>query len=381
MFKKYSLLTLLALSACGSSAANNNGDMGPPTPDLAGPAFVPPDLGPPPQGTAISAPQDQWTWVDFPDSACDDGSTTGIGIYNSSKSSNVLIFMNGGGACWDYLTCYQLKTASSGPFQAAQFQQFAQSTATGTVFDRSEAMNPFKDWSYVFIPYCTGDVHAGNNVATYTNPNSNPPVSNMYHHVGHANILAYLKRLGPTFASPGKMVVSGSSAGGFGSLLNYRYFRWYWPSIPMYLLDDSGPPLEEGDIPDGYIMAWLMEWRLDELLAQTCGDACMTDFSAGVPALSGAYPHDRLALLSSLQDKTISGYFLLSATGFQDDLLQTATDRLDPTSNFHYFFVTGNTHTMLGDVASFTSNGTALWTWLNQEISDDPTWASTKPAQ
>lgn len=356
------------IAACSGGSAHAPMDMAM-GPDLA--------KGPPPIGSALTVPNDQWTWVDFPDSSCDDGSTTGIGVYHSSTSSNLLVFMNGGGACWDYQTCYQLNTASHGPFQQAEFAQFASASMAGTIFDRSEAQNPFKDWSYVFIPYCTGDVHSGNNVIQYSMGTS----TKTYHHTGHANVLAYLKRLQPTFPTPGKLVVSGSSAGGFGSLLNYATFRWYWPETKSYLLDDSGPPLENDWIPQGFVMSWLTNWNLQALLDDWCGDMCTTDLSYGVVVLTGAYPNDRMSLLSSLQDKTISGYFLLSNTGMQAALTQLATDRLDPTTNFHYFYVTGNTHTMLGDVASFTSNATPLWTWLGQQVNDDPAWASTGKPQ
>jgi hypothetical protein len=37
-----------------------------------------PDAGPPPE--PITATAGSWTWIDFPDSTCDDGTPTGIGI-------------------------------------------------------------------------------------------------------------------------------------------------------------------------------------------------------------------------------------------------------------------------------------------------------------
>ncbi len=35
------------------------------------------------------------------------------------------------------------------------------------LFDRGDGDNPFADASYVFVPYCTGDLHAGSRVAMY----------------------------------------------------------------------------------------------------------------------------------------------------------------------------------------------------------------------
>ena len=188
-------------------------------------------------GPAIDAPTQTWTWVDFPDSACSDGSATGIGV-NLTNSQNVLVVFNGGGACWDYLTCYTLMTATNGPYDQTEFAADSQ-TFANTILDRQLSGNPFAGWNLVFIPYCTGDMHAGDNIATYQSGQT----SRMYHHVGHDNVLAYLHRLGPTFPSVARMVVAGESAGGFGALFNYATFRNRWSSGELYLLDDSGPIL------------------------------------------------------------------------------------------------------------------------------------------
>src|SRR2546423_10974885 len=74
----------------------------------------------PPLGDPLTTTMNAWSWVDFPDSSCDDGSATGIGV-NQGSSNNLLVFMNGGGACWDYLTCFQINTAVHGPFGKTQF--------------------------------------------------------------------------------------------------------------------------------------------------------------------------------------------------------------------------------------------------------------------
>jgi hypothetical protein len=332
----------------------------------------------PPLGMPIQTSMSTWTWVDFPDSSCDDGSATGIGV-NQGTSSNLIVYMEGGGACWDYLTCYQINTATHGPFGNAQFQQAVGNAgmAAGSIFDRGDANNPFKDWSYVFIPYCTGDVHAGDNVVMYSdNMGMN---THTYHHTGHKNILAYVPRIAGTWPSPGKLVVSGSSAGGYGSQFNYDTFRKYYPTGKVYLLDDSGPALEGDDIPPGYRTEWYAQWNLGEVLDPVCGAACKDDFSQAVKLLTVRYPNDRMSLLSSLQDQTISGYFLLSAAGFQRALTMMAHDVLDPTSNYHYFFVDGNTHTMLGNLALFSEQGTSLETWLTQLVTDDPAWKTLQP--
>lgn len=325
-------------------------------------------------GQAIEAPPGAWTWVDFPDSHCDDGSPTGIAVNTSTRSQNLLIFMNGGGACWDFLTCFTLNTAAHGPFGAAEFARLGNGIDVG-IFKRNEPANPFRDYSFVFVPYCTGDVHGGNNMTAYTQGG----VSRPYYHTGHANLLGYLERLGATFPGADKVVMSGSSAGGFGAVFNYAAVRAYWATSTVYLVDDSGPPLVGDAIPPSEKTAWFASWKIDELLDPLCGEPCKTDFSLGLVALSTMFPNDRLSLLSSLQDQVIRTYFMQSGAGFQTELLKLSTDVLDPLPNFRYFFIPGQSHTMLGSPEAFNSNGVQLWDWLRAQVEDEPVWESTKP--
>jgi hypothetical protein len=55
------------------------------------------------------------------------------------------------------------------------------------IFDQTREDNPFKDWGFVYIPYCTGDLHMGANDATY----GNVPIK----HRGFVNFQAVLKYL------------------------------------------------------------------------------------------------------------------------------------------------------------------------------------------
>ncbi len=242
----------------------------------------------------------RWNWVPFPDSACGDGSPTGIGV-NPGTGPDLVLFLNGGGACASAFTCFTLKSATTiGPFGSAELESLTASNS-GSILDRALPGNPFADATLVFIPYCTGDVHGGDRIAVYTDS-----PGGTVHHVGHSNVLAYLKRVAATYTAPRRLVVAGSSAGGFGTLVNYEAVRSYYPAAQGFLVDDSGPPLEFNGGP--LIQGGFASWGIADVLDPLCEGAgvCEADLSKGLAALIRKHPDDRFALLSWSTDPTIS---------------------------------------------------------------------------
>jgi hypothetical protein len=302
---------------------------------------------------------------------------TGIGVNPAPGGSgaDLLVFLNGGGACWDASTCLVLNTATHGPFASAQFAAAQPALEHG--FDRTRTTNAFRGFSYVFVPYCTGDLHAGSNVASYA-VSSLAATSVAYHHVGRLNLQAILTRVQATWPAPARVVVSGSSAGGFGATLNYDLFRRAYPNAAVTLIDDSGPFLEGDAIPASTRAAWNTSWHLGDVVNPVCS-GCATDLSLIYPALAGLYPQDRMALLSSLQDQTISLYFQLAGPDFQTKLQQMIADRIDPSPKFHTFLIPGTSHTILGMSDTMMAGGLTLEAWLGQMIGGDAAWTSVGP--
>jgi hypothetical protein len=336
-----------------------------------------------------SPPPLEWTWVPIEGAVCSDGSPTGIGVERGPGAApDVLVFLMGGGACWDALTCFPPsplpQIATPGPYGAAEFDAEIQARRPGSILDRSLPGNPFKDFTFVFVPYCTGDVHAGDAVRTY------PLAPRAWHHRGRANLSADFAYLATALEPPSRLVVSGASAGGFGALFAFGLARDAWPDAKGYLVDDSGPPIDA--IPATTVAAWRLAWDLDGALQPVCGTACLEDLSLVFPALSERHPADRLALLSSTADGTMRGFFFglsaefpfvteMPAATFEASLRRLAAAIEDDTpgdgtAETHAFIVAGTSHPMLDRPAAFASRGVALLSWLRQMVEDDPGWAS-----
>jgi hypothetical protein len=315
-----------------------------------------------------------WTWVDIPGTSCGNGSPTGIGV-NPGDGPGLLVFLNGGGACFDHLSCFVAQIAGPGSFGRTDFEALATARFPGSILDRSDPLNPYRSLSLVFVPYCTGDVHGGDNVVDYPDTSGG---TRRWHHVGRANVKVMLPWIQAAFPSPSPLVVSGSSAGGFGALVNYDAFRVALPAADAVLVDDSGPPLVGGDISPALLAAWIAAWRIDLAVAPICLE-CLVDMSKLFPTLARRYPQDRLALLSSTQDGVIRAFF-----GYLDgSAFEAAIGRLElvlePIPGARYFVVPGTSHTMLPTPASFTSSGVELRSWLGQQLAGDGAWASAKP--
>jgi hypothetical protein len=327
-------------------------------------------------GQPIAASSGQWTWVDFDNAFCANGSTTGLGINPSSTSSNVLIYLEGGGACWDALTCYTTQTAANVEtgYGASQFQ--TESTDTSYLaqkdgfFDRTSATNPFKDYSYVYVPYCTGDIYAGNNVVTLG--------STVTHFVGYENVTAYLSRLVPTFPAAAKVVLSGSSAGGLGALWNWYQTQQAFGTVRVDLLDDSGTFMPSDIVPQtsGNSAAWTSAWKLAST-APPCA-ACGMDPSALYGYYGKLYPTHRGALLSYTQDSTLPTYYGITTSQFTTGLDEDMTNEFTPNANLGAFLENTSGHVLFFD-PTLTAGSKSLETWVTQMVTDDPAWATAGP--
>jgi Pectinacetylesterase len=330
------------------------------------PDYMYPEAGPPsPLGTPLPATDEgQWSWIDFPDTHCRDGSSTGLALNMSTSSPNVMVFLDQGGACFNADTCAFNLSA----FGASDFVPQGQG-----IFNRTDPDNPMRDWSFVFIPYCSGDVHAGNR--------SDGSVESVgpQQFLGYSNLDAFLSRIVPTFASARQVLFAGSSAGGFGVLLNADHVaRWFAP-VPVTVLSDSGPPMPNSVAEPCLEQAWHDTWGFDRGAMLDCGVDCpstsdyMIDF---VLHFGWRYPSYRGGLISSSQDATVSLFFGFGGNGcaggtlapadFQAGLLAVRGQIQAQGTPFGTYYIPGTQHIWLMSDSGFatTVDGVALKQWL-----------------
>lgn len=176
-------------------------------------------------GTTPVEVQDWEEHVPGGDCQCGDGAD--FRFYSRvADPEKVMLFFQGGGACFSLATCNpddpSYTTVATG----------LQPESGSGVFDFENPDNPFRDWSMVFVPYCTGDVHLGDNTNTY-----GPGVT--VNHKGYVNGKAAFDYMVEAFPDATEVFVTGSSAGGvpsplFGGLASDAY-----PDAEIAVLADA----------------------------------------------------------------------------------------------------------------------------------------------
>ncbi len=322
-------------------------------------------------GMPIIAPVETWTWADFPNSACGNGAPTGVGINISTNSRDVFIFLMGGGACWDSLTCAFAASNLDTGYGATDFAQ--EQTLRAALFYRGEPANPFKDMSFVFVPYCTGDVHVGDNVMNYPAVGAQIPARTV-HHKGRTNLDAFLLRLHDTFPDAQRVFLAGSSAGAFGAQLNFARVAATWPNAEVHVLADCAQIVN----PSGTLYSqWRAAWNLE--VPSACV-GCETDLSLFPKFLHDSAPNRRFGLLAYTQDGTLRQFAGYDAATFEQRTLALSASAYDTTSNAKYFIVAGSDHVMLDNLLQLQGpGGASLLSWIQAFVSGNSSWQSVKP--
>ena len=335
------------------------------------------------------APYDNWTWIPIPGAYCADGSPTGLGINPHAGASQLMIYLAGGGMCFDYTTCFVAKTASN-------LDGFTATDLAGDIselddqpggLNRSNADNPFKDWNYVVLPYCTGDIFAGTQLQTYYDPLGG---AHTMDHVGHLNIEAYLQVVVPTFIdSTTQVIFGGSSAGGFGALINYYLAAQAFAPAPVYLIDDSGPPMRDPYLATSLLATIWSAWGMGAAVPPGCTSCTVANGMSSIVDYLTAAPSFRGSLISSEQDEVIKDFLTIGNPLMQfgwyyqiglNDLYDNVIVPSGP-GEFRVYFVQSSQHVwfVFNDLGQVTSGGVTLAQFVSNEVTPDAGFTDVVP--
>ena len=291
------------------------------------------------------------------DCQCADGSEFSFWV-REANPTKVLVYLQDGGACFSAETCAPdsdaYNTTAEGP------------TGAGGIFDFADERNPFADYSVVYVPYCTGDVHLGNTTTEYAEDLT-------VHHKGYVNGTAALDYVAASAPDATDVVVVGESAGSIAAPLYAGLVSDRLSDAQITVLADGS-----GSYPDvarihEIIAAWGFGTSVPPWL--TSGNSTAEQWS--FPSLfirSGQHDpeivfarHDYAYDETQQRTSTMAG---IPATDLLSQIDANETQIEAAGVNLLSYVAPGNEHTALSDGTFYTEevNGQSLVGWVTKLV-------------
>lgn len=254
-------------------------------------------------------------------------------------SEDLLFFMQGGGACWSDF-CLAVTIAPGGVPQSVN------------LLNPTLEENPVKDWNVVYLPYCDGSLFVGDNIITEDDGRTRI-------HAGLHNTSAALSAAYKHYPAPRRIMLAGSSGGGYGTIMVAFIVRYIWPDTPIYIVNDSGVGIAyEGD--RSFIDKLISEFNAEAFIpddCEGCGDnGHITDL---VDYFLERDKNTKVAVFTSWFDSIIADVFLGMGPEAYQGALERATGPLHEKHPDQYrrFIVNDITHTtILGNVTGIVGS-------------------------
>jgi hypothetical protein len=296
-------------------------------------------------GVAAQAAYLKWETIELPASSgasCGNGTPYRFFVNRSPFTTKTVVMFEGGGACWEKGTCENkggvlLSAANPDGIPANYMQDWNRQAHLGLVTPFTARIDPLtsvqtQSWNIVYMTYCTGDVHTGNKVTTYSDETG----SVAWYHRGAVNAKAVTAWMAANLPKPEVLLLTGFSAGGTGSTANFPQMRTGLGAKNAALLADSGPlfwaprdstPEQSPSLPlhNKIRVVWGLDeptGLVNELITKypTAGDANNLGSISG--GLSKIFPNDRIGYAMFQEDTNYSGF---SYQKFFDDISGAAT--------------------------------------------------------
>ncbi|TMR91467.1 pectin acetylesterase-family hydrolase [Nonomuraea basaltis] len=300
-----------------------------------------------------------------------------------ADTTKVVLFLNGGGVCWDAKSCEFTSTPGEEEGESDFYDWNLQGTNPENrsgMFDVTRADNPFTDYSFLYVSSCTGDAHLGNVSQKYSDTLT-------VEHNGYVNGTAALDHLAKTYPDATQVVVIGKTAGSiaapiYGGLVADRLpdaqvtvfggQSGAWPNSPDF----------NTDVLDAAWGAYdtMPDWAVQGLTARQWGvprfwtQAGLHNPDLVLSRFDYAYdPHAAVEITGwehgdSPSIDPVPGFDELAVIDANEKAIEAAG------ANLHSYTAPGDGHGLFEfeDFYQIKVNGTRLVDWLDTLVTDDP---------
>ncbi len=307
------------------------------------------------------------------DTICSRGTEYAFFVRKGTVNKVVVDFI-GGGACWNALTC-GVADAIFNPDIENVRAAVAANNPSG-FYDTENAENPFKDWYHVVIPYCTGDIHWGNNTATYGEGESEVTIE----HKGAVNTRAVLDWVYAEFSAPETLFVTGCSAGSYGSVMWAPHVAEHYEDARVVQFGDSGA----GIITQTFFEDSFPSWNAEEAFPDWIdgldpNEVNVLDLTLGdlYVGLANHYPEHQFSQYNTAFDENQVFYFTAMGGSGPAEWSQRMHASIDAihagAERFTSFIPKGEQHCIVPFDNFYTVNvdGYRLTDWLGEMLAGE----------
>jgi hypothetical protein len=276
------------------------------------------------------------------------------------------------------------------------------------LLDNSNKDNPYKNYTQVFVPYCSADIHWGSKDVTYVLETNVGPLPMEIKHRGSDNVLSVLNWLKTEgrdaykidFDRARDVTVTGLSAGGYGATLAYPFVAEMSPRARLNLISDAAIGVQTQDFYEQTIYdanaPEAASWGVKDSLPRFVPGLdesflASTPASVFTPALFGllaAYtPEAKISALTHDFDAVQVFFYALqagelvptpngpaptpAAFAAWNFKMKAITAAAAANSNFRFFIREGFEHTFLANdeqTYDVMGNGISVADWIRNQI-------------
>lgn len=297
---------------------------------------------------------------------CLDGSEYSMATRDAG-SENLVIFLQGGGARWSTFDAASQNVAA----------QLVPGIFETGILDQNREDNPVKDWNLVYLPYCDGGLHASDKDNDYDDDGIVESPQRGLH-----NLSAALDVAVNTFPQPERILLTGNSAGGFGTTFALPLVSKLYPDTPIDVVNDSGVGIGKPGDP-GYLMLLMSDWNQAAFIPESCPDCLAEDGDGHLTNYQiwqlDQNPQVRRGYMSYTQDSTIADFFLqIGGPAFEEALYQEMAQAEDAhPERVRSWIPAGNGHTFILAEPDKTAGGVSVMAWITAMLERSDEWVST----
>jgi hypothetical protein len=293
-------------------------------------------------------------------------------------SDELVIFLQGGGACWDTF-CEANTEAGAMPAPGSN----------AGILDPLFPNNPVADWDVAYLPYCDGSLFAGDVDRILPQSIFDGGEPSQGYQRGLQNLTAALDVTVEVFPSPTRILLTGVSAGAFGTLTALPLVRFYYPDTEIVLFNDSGVGVGNGDDPSFINETLIDGWNARGIVPESCPECTSNGHATRLIEWQlSADDNFTMSALSYSEDGVVADFFFgVDGEVFREQLLEETTRTAEAfPETYKRFIPVGREHTaLLAETSSMvglfaiggldeTLDGSSVLDFLTAQLDGSETW-------